>query len=128
MTNHARSQSVDDYIAMFPPVAREALETLRALVLDAAPGISERLSYGIVSFDYLGRNLVYFGGWQKHIGFYPVTDAVADAFGDELKPYKSGKGSLRFLLDRPMPLELVRRLVACRLEEVAALPRARRRS
>ena len=131
MTDHAIAGggAVDAYIATFPPPARQALKELRALVLATAPGANERLGYGIISYGWQGRDLVYFGGWQRHIGFYPVTQAVAEAFGDELKPYKSGKGSLRFLLGHPLPVDLVRRIVQCRLDEVAAArtgPRAGR--
>lgn len=121
MRNHATAGggAVDDYIAMFPPAAKQVLEELRALVLTLAPDSAENLRHGIISYTLDGHDLVQFGGWQRHVGFYPVTAAMEDAFGDELKPYKSGKGSLRFLLEQPLPLELVRRIVQHRLGELA---------
>lgn len=118
MTDHATVGAVDNYIAMFPPAGKQVLKELRALVLAVAPQASEHLRHGIIGYDVGGQDLVHFGGWQRHIGFYPLTDAMEEAFADELKPYKSGKGSLRFMLDRPLPVDLVRRIVQFRLQEL----------
>jgi uncharacterized protein YdhG (YjbR/CyaY superfamily) len=118
MTNRSTVSSIDEYIAEFPPETQKVLEELRSLVRATAPGVTERISYAIPTFELNGRYLVYFGGWKKHVGFYPVTSGVAEAFKEELKPYKSGKGSVQFPLGRPMPLDLIRRIVEFRVKEI----------
>lgn len=120
MANRSTVSSIDAYIAAFPPEAQKALEELRALINATAPGVTERISYGMPTFDLNGRHLVYFAGWKRHIGLYPVTAGVAEAFREELAPYASGKGSLQFPLGKPLPTDLIRRIVALRLEEIAA--------
>jgi uncharacterized protein YdhG (YjbR/CyaY superfamily) len=111
--------SVDEYIAGFPPEARSALEELRALVRKAAPGVSERISYGIPTFDLAEKYLVYIAGWTKHVSIYPVTAGVEAALGDELAPYRKGKGTLQFPLGQPLPTSLIRRVVEARRRERA---------
>jgi uncharacterized protein YdhG (YjbR/CyaY superfamily) len=119
MAKQATPGSIDAYLAGLAPEARKVMEELRALVRATAPGVSERISYDIPTFDLDGRPLLYLAGWQKHVALYPVTRGVAEAFGDEIEPYRSGKGSLKFLLSRPIPTELIRRIVAFRVEEAA---------
>ena len=118
MARQSTVSSIDEYIAGFPPETQKVLKGLRALIRSAAPGVTEKISYGIPMFDLNGHYLVYFGGWKKHIGFYPVTGSVAKAFKEELKPYKSGKGSVQFPLAQPMPKDLIRRIVKFRVKEV----------
>ena len=108
--------TIDEYIAAFPPETRAALEEMRALIREAAPGAAETISYAIPTFDLNGKHLVHFAGYAKHIGFYPVPSAMA-AFADELAPYKSGKGSAQFSLGRSLPADLIRRIVAFRVAE-----------
>ena len=102
MVNASTASSIDEYIAEFPPETRKVLEELRTLIRETAPGVTEKISYGMPTFDLNGRYLVYFAGWKQHIGLYPVTAGVAEAFREELKAYKSGKGSVRFSLGHPM--------------------------
>lgn len=117
MANRPTADSIDEYIAGFPPETQKVLEELRALIKAAAPEATETISYGIPTFDLNGRYLVYFAAYEKHIGFYPVTGGVARAFEEELKPYKSGKGTARFPLDEPLPTDLIRRIVEFKVEE-----------
>lgn len=114
----AKAASIDDYIAGFPPETQKILEELRALVRETAPNVTEKISYGIPTFNLHGTYLVYIAGWKRHVSLYPVTAGVAKTFGDELKPYQSGKGTLKFPLDKPMPVELIRRIVEFRVGEV----------
>jgi uncharacterized protein YdhG (YjbR/CyaY superfamily) len=107
---------VDEYIAGFPPGTQRMLEEVRALIRAAAPDATETISYAMPTFDLNGRHLVHFAGYEKHIGFYPVPSGVA-AFKEELKPYKTGKGSVQFPLDRPLPTGLIRRIVEFRVAE-----------
>ncbi|MCJ7797713.1 MAG: DUF1801 domain-containing protein [Thermoleophilia bacterium] len=115
MVNRSTASSIDEYIAGFPPETQEVLETLRALIKAAAPDATETISYAMPTFDLNGHHLVHFAGYEKHIGFYPVPSGI-EAFEEELKPYKRGKGSVQFPLGRPLPTDLIRRIVEFRVE------------
>jgi uncharacterized protein YdhG (YjbR/CyaY superfamily) len=110
-----RSAEVDAYIAGFPPATRRLLEEMRQTISAAAPEASEKISYQMPTF-YLEGNLVHFAAFTSHIGFYPVPTGIS-AFEKELAPYKQGKGSVQFPLDKPLPLDLVARIVKFRVAE-----------
>ncbi|HEY5540758.1 MAG TPA: DUF1801 domain-containing protein [Coriobacteriia bacterium] len=114
MANRSTASSIDEYIAEFPPETQRALEELRALIKASAPDATETISYAIPTFD-LNGHLVHFAGFAKRIGFYPTGSGV-EAFKEELKPYRSGKGSVQFPLGAPMPTDLIRRIVEFRVE------------
>jgi uncharacterized protein YdhG (YjbR/CyaY superfamily) len=116
MPDETTATSIDEYVAAFPPAAQSMLEELRALIKAAAPTATESISYAIPTFDLNGRHLLHFAGYEKHVGLYPVPSGV-EAFEEDLAPYRSGKATARFLLDRPLPTELIRRIVALRVEE-----------
>ncbi|MFH0915047.1 MAG: DUF1801 domain-containing protein [bacterium] len=116
MTDGSTASSIDEYIAAFPPETQKALQEVRALIRASAPDATETISYAIPTFDLNGRHLVHFAGFENHIGFYPIPSGI-EAFQEELKPYKRGKGSVRFPLSRPMPADLIRRIVEFRVEE-----------
>lgn len=113
------ARTIDEYLAEFPPETRRALEEVRAAIRETAPDAVETISYAIPTFDLKGRHLVHFAGYERHVGFYPGADGIA-AFAGELTGYKSAKGSVQFPLDRPLPLDLVRRITAYRVERVLA--------
>ncbi len=85
-------------------------------IREAAPEAEETINYGVPTFTLLGRSLVHFGASKNHIGFYPTPSGIAH-FKDELGGYKYAKGPVQFPLDQPMPLDLIRRMVAFRVEE-----------
>lgn len=116
MSGRPTAGSIDEYIAGFPPATRAVLEEVRALIRAAAPDATETISYAIPTFDLRGRHLVHFAGYAKHIGFYPVPSGM-EAFKEELASYKQGKGSVQFPLDRPLPADLIRRIVEFRVAE-----------
>jgi uncharacterized protein YdhG (YjbR/CyaY superfamily) len=116
MEKVATASSIDEYVARFPPETQKVLQELRALIKELAPDATETISYAIPTFDLNGRHLVHFAGYARHIGFYPVPSAL-EAFKEELKPYKTGKGSAQFPLGRPLPTDLIRRIVAFRIAE-----------
>ena len=116
MANRSAADSIDEYIAGFPPETQKVLEELRALIKASAPGAIEKISYAMPTFDLNGHHLVHFAGYAKHIGFYPEPSGI-EAFKEELKPYKSGKGSAQFPLGKPMPMDLIRRIIEFRVEE-----------
>ena len=116
MAARSTASSIDEYMQEFPPETRETLEELRTLIKAAAPDATETISYAIPTFDLNGRHLVHFAGFKRHVGFYPIPSAI-EAFREELEPYKSGKGSARFPLGKPLPTDLIRRIVEFRVAE-----------
>jgi uncharacterized protein YdhG (YjbR/CyaY superfamily) len=117
MANRSTANSIEKYIAQFPPETQNVLEELRSLIKASAPDATETISYAIPTFDLNGTHLVHFAGWKQHIGFYPVPSGVK-SFEKALKPYKSGKASARFPLDKPLPTDLIRRIVDLRVKEI----------
>jgi uncharacterized protein YdhG (YjbR/CyaY superfamily) len=103
-------ETIDDYIASFPTDVRAILEAVRGAIRKAAPGAEETISYQLPTFTLNGKYLVYFGAWKHHIGLYPIL-AVDEALEKELSQYRAGKGTLRFPLRKPVPYELIERLV-----------------
>ena len=110
--------SVDDYVASLPSSWQAVAAQLRALIHDTVDGVSERISYDMPTFDLKGQPLIYFGVWKKHIGLYPATGRVVAHFGDEFAPYKLGPGTIQFPLDKPMPMDLIRRIIEFRASEL----------
>ncbi len=107
--------SVDEYIASFPEATRAKLEALRRTIVEAAPGVEEKIRYDMPGYALAG-NLVYFAGYKKHIGLYGAGGAV-EALKSEMAPYVTGKGTLRFALKDPLPLDLISRVVQYRVEQ-----------
>ena len=119
----ATRSSVEDYLAALPEEQGIALEKLRKTIKAAAPKATETISYQMPAFKQDGRFLVSYAAFKDHCSLYPASYAVMEALGDDLEPYFSGKGTLRFQADRPIPAELVKRIVELRLEESAARSR-----
>ncbi|MBE2197209.1 MAG: DUF1801 domain-containing protein [Anaerolinea sp.] len=109
------SKSIDEYIAGFPPDVQEILEKIRITIRKAAPDAEETISYQMPTFKLKG-NLVHFAAFKKHIGLYPTPTGIEE-FKDELSAYKNAKGSVQFPLDKPIPFDLISRIVAFRREE-----------
>jgi uncharacterized protein YdhG (YjbR/CyaY superfamily) len=108
--------TVDEYIASFPPEVQRTLEEVRAAIRAVVPGTEERISYGIPTFALNGRYVVYFSGWKRHVSVYPIPDADPE-LARAIKPFMAGKGTLKFALDKPIPIELIRRVAARLLEQ-----------
>lgn len=107
------------YIASFPDDIRMMLEELRNAIIQAAPHATETISYGMPAYKQHGI-LVYFAAQSKHIGFYPGAKAI-EVFADELTPYDTSKGTIRFRIDAPLPLDLVARITQFRVKDDQAL-------
>jgi len=114
-TDEATPQDIDEYIASFPKDIQEILEKVRTTIRQAAPDAEETIKYQIPTFTLKG-NLVHFGAFKKHIGFYP-TPTGTEEFKNELSVYEGAKGSIRFPLDRPIPFDLISRIVEFREKE-----------
>ena len=107
--------TVDEYIAQYPEDVQQVLFKLRQVIKEAAPEAVEKMSYNMPAY-YLNGGLVWFAVWKRHIGFYPRTDAMAASI-EELSAFKGTKGSVHFPLDKPMPYDLIRKIVQFRVEE-----------
>ena len=107
------SQEVDVYINGFGDERTDRLTTMRSLVSTITPDAQEAMSYGLVGYKLNGKPLVYFGAFPKHIGFY-ATPNGHEAFKEEFSKYKQGKASVQFPLDQPLPVELIREVIAYR--------------
>ena len=108
---------VAKYIADAPSKQRAALKTLRAAIRKGAPGVTERISYGIPTFDLDGRYLLYIAQFQEHVSLYPVTRAIALKHGKAIERYRHGRGTLRFSLDEAIPVALVEKIARTRARE-----------
>ncbi len=107
--------SIDEYIVTFPEEVQKKLEELRAVIKAAAPDAEEKISYQMPTFALKG-NLVHFAAYKNHIGFYPTPSGIEE-FKDELSAYEGAKGSIRFPLDKPIPYDLIAKIVAFRVKE-----------
>ena len=117
--------SIDQYIDSQPAEARPALAEIRAAIRAAAPDAAEGISYKIPTFKVGGRALVWFAAFKRHYSLYPYTDLVRERLGAELEPHIAGKGTLRFDAAQPIPVDLIKRIVAVRLEEAEDASRRR---
>lgn len=104
------SKTIDEYIAGFPEDTQNIRQQIRNTIKNVAPDAVETISYAIPSFKINGVILVYFAAFKRHIGFYPTPKGI-EAFKEELSAFKMGKGSVQFPLDKPIPLELIGRIV-----------------
>ena len=110
-----KPKTVGDYIKGAAPEARKKLREMRACIRAAAPGAKEELKWGMPSFSYR-RILVIYGAFKNHIGFYP-TGSATRAFAKNLTGYKTGRGSIQFPLEQPLPSSLIRQIAAFRVRE-----------
>lgn len=114
-TKSAKAGNIDEYIADFPENIQKKLQEVRAAIRKAAPKAEETISYAIPTFTLEG-NLVHFAAFENHIGFY-ATPTGHKAFEEEFSIYKTGKGSVQFPLDKPMPVKLISKVVKFRVKE-----------
>ena len=106
---------MDEYIKTFPKDVQSILEKMRQTIHEAAPEAEETINYQIPTFK-LNGNLVHFAAFKNHIGFYPTPSGIEE-FKKELLPYKWEKGSVKFPLDKPIPFDLVKKIVEFRVKE-----------
>jgi len=116
-TSKSQFKTMDEYIATFPENVRDVLEKLRRTIMESAPKAEETISYGMPAFKLNGKSLVYFAAWKNHIGFYPAGPSAIKAFKKELSPFRQAKGTIQFPLDKPIPIDLVKKIVKFRVEE-----------
>lgn len=109
-------KTIDEYIKTFPKNVQNILENMRQIIRETEPEAVETISYQMPTFKLNGKNLVHFAAFKEHIGFYPTPSGI-DSFEKELAPYRTGKGTLQFPLDKPIPFNLVKRVVITRVKE-----------
>jgi uncharacterized protein YdhG (YjbR/CyaY superfamily) len=110
-------RTVSEYITSAPPAARKALREIRAAIRKATPGITERISYRMPTFDLDGKYLMYMAAFKDHVSIYPATASMMRRFGTQLAPLRSGAGTIRFALGRRLPLGLITKLAKLRVAE-----------
>jgi uncharacterized protein YdhG (YjbR/CyaY superfamily) len=113
----AKPKTIDEYLADISADKRTALEKLRAIIKKAAPKAEECICYQMPAFRFEGSPLVAFGAAAKHCAFYPMSGATIKQHAAELADFDTGKGTIRFQPDRPLPAALVRKLVKARISE-----------
>jgi uncharacterized protein YdhG (YjbR/CyaY superfamily) len=109
-------KNIDDYMAFQPEKVRETLENLRQIIRETAPEAEEVISYGIPAFKYHGM-LVYFAAYKKHCSLFGGTGSLTEEMKEELKAYKTSKGTIQFTVEKPLPDELVRHIVQYRMQQ-----------
>jgi uncharacterized protein YdhG (YjbR/CyaY superfamily) len=110
-----RPSTIDEYISQFPGEVQDILQKIRTVIKQSAPGATERISYQMPGF-YLNGMVVWIAGYKNHIGFYPKGSGI-EAFKTELSGYKSSKGAVQFPLNKPIPYELISKMVKYNVAE-----------
>ena len=123
-TDQTTPKNIDEYIALFPNDVQEILEKIRMTIRKAAPDAEETMSYQMPTFTLKGKYLVYFAAYKKHIGFYPAPIGNAE-FTEDLSVYESGKGTVKFPFDKPIPFDLISRIVKFRVKKNLERPEAK---
>src|SRR5688572_14768253 len=123
-TKQTAPRTIDEYIAGFPQDVQQILQKIRMTIKKAAPDAEETISYLMPTFTLKGKYLIYFAAYKKHIALYPVPTGDAK-FKEELSVYQTGKGTLQFPLDKPVPLKLITKIVKLRVKENLARAEAK---
>jgi uncharacterized protein YdhG (YjbR/CyaY superfamily) len=121
MSSSKKVKTIDEYIEAYPQAAQRILRRLRDTIVEIAPRAVESISYDMPTFKLNGKRLLYFAAWKTHVGLYsiPLGD---EEFRKEIAPYQGEKGSLRFPLEKPIPYDLVRKIVKLRIKEIDPEP------
>jgi uncharacterized protein YdhG (YjbR/CyaY superfamily) len=116
----AKPTTVEEYLDALPPDRRSVMDELRATVRSAAPGATETIAYDMPALRSDGQFLVSYAAYKRHYSLFPANPTVVEALGGELAPYLSGKGTIQFPANAPIPMPLVRKVVEARVAEVDA--------
>jgi len=125
-TNQTAPATIDAYIAAFPPEVQALLQQIRQVIHNTIPNLGETISYSMPTFTLNGKYLVYIAAHKKHIGLYPAPTGVEE-FHEAVALYGGGKGTLKFPLDKPMPFDLIRRVVRFREKDQAEKAAAKKK-
>lgn len=108
--------SIDEYISTFPGETQDILQKIRRTMHGVITNAEEGISYGIPVLKANGKNVVFFAGWKDHVAVYPIPSGDDD-FQKEIAPFKTGKGTLHFPLDKPIPYDLIKKITRHHLQE-----------
>lgn len=114
ISSQIKFTSVDEYISIFLEDIKKLLRDLRKVIREAAPGAEETISYNMPAYKYYGM-LFYFAANKNNIGFYPGSSLVIEVLRKELANYKTSKGTIRFPLDKSLPIGLIKKIVKFRV-------------
>ena len=117
-TSPKTDQAVDDYIARYPADVQERLRQVRKLVQRLAPDAVETISYAIPAYKLNGKPVIFFAGYAKHIGVYPLPESPTPELEADIAPYTTGKGTMQFPHSKPLPLDLIERVVVSRKDQI----------
>lgn len=113
-------KDVRSYIAAAPKEVRTKLLQLRTLIRSVAPEAEEKIAYGMPGYKLRGKPFAYFAAFKDHVSFFPASGTFLKAHAAALRKYKTGKGTVQFPLDEPLPLPLLRRLVRARMTDLVS--------
>jgi uncharacterized protein YdhG (YjbR/CyaY superfamily) len=116
-----KATNVDEYIKSFPAQTQTILQKIRQIIKNAAPEAVELIAYDMPAYKQSGKPLVYFAGYDKHIGFYATPNGQSE-FAAELSKYKQGKGSVQFPIDQPIPYDLIKLITEFRASGIQRKP------
>lgn len=108
---------IDHYLSVLPDAAKARLQEMREIIRKAAPEATETISYNMPAFRYKGKILVYFAAFKNHVSLFPGNSTLIKLFENDLKAYRTTKGTIHFELDKPVPADLVEKLVQFRVRE-----------
>jgi uncharacterized protein YdhG (YjbR/CyaY superfamily) len=120
----SKFKTVDEYISTFPASTKKILQQVRKTIKDAAPQAEDVISYNMPASKLKGI-LVYYAAYEKHIGFYPTASGIK-VFEDQLGDYKFSKGAIQFPIDKPMPVDLITKIVKFRVRETQGKEKAKK--
>lgn len=126
MKTTSAPKNIDEYIAGFPDEVQAILQKIRSTIRKAAPNAEETISYKMPTFNLNGHYLVYFAAYKKHVAIYPVP-AGDEKFNQEISAFQSGKGTLQFPLDQPIPYRLISKVVKFSVQDNLAKAAAKRK-
>src|SRR5688572_27463195 len=120
-----KPKDIDQYLKNFPAATKKMLQQIRTIIKKTAPDAEEVISYGIPAFKLNKRGLIFFAGWKEHVSLYPVPKDKA--FQNEISDYRTGKGTLQFPLDKPLPVKLITKIVKLRVKENSDSAKAKKK-
>jgi uncharacterized protein YdhG (YjbR/CyaY superfamily) len=112
-------KTIDNYIKSFSKEVQVILNKYRETIKSVAPNAEEKIGYGIPTFTLNGKNLVHFAAFAKHTSFFPGGGEAVEAFKNELKPYETSKGTIKFPIKSPVPFDLIKKITKYRLEKIS---------
>lgn len=121
-----KPKNIDQYVKGLPTATQKMLQQVRSTVKKTAPGAEEVISYSMPAFKLDKRILVYFAGWNDHISVYPVPRGN-ETLQKEISRYQTGKGTLQFPLDKPLPVKFISKIVKLRMKENSEAAKARKK-